>query len=110
VILLSPRITILLLASSGLRKGALPGLKKKHLKYIEKYGLYQITAYPKAKERYVTFCTPECATEINNYFDYRRSCGEVIDDESPVIRDTFDPRNLDKVKNPIPITEDGIKF
>jgi integrase len=105
-----PRVTILLLASSGLRRGALPGLRKKHLTYIKKYGLYQITTYPKAKERYVTFCTPECATEIKNYFDYRRSCGEVIDDESPVIRDAFDRHNLDKVRNPKPVSNDGFKF
>jgi integrase len=63
------RVMILLLASSGMMRGALSGLRRKHLKYIGKYGLYQITTYPKAKERYITFCTPECATAINNYFD-----------------------------------------
>jgi integrase len=59
------RVTILLFASSGMRKGALLSLKKKHLNYIEKYGLYQITVYPKTKEQYITLCTPECASEIN---------------------------------------------
>jgi integrase len=103
-------VTILLLASSGMRRGALPGLKSKHLTYIEKYGLYRITTYPKAKERYVTFCTPECATAIDKYFDYRRGCGEVIGDESPVIRDTFDRRNKDKAINPKPVSNDGFKF
>jgi integrase len=63
---------ILLLASSGMRRGALSGLRRKHLKYIEKYGLCQITTYHKAKEKYITSCTPECAAAINNYFDYRR--------------------------------------
>lgn len=104
------KVVILLLASSGMRRGALPGLRKKHLTYIEKYRLYQITTYPKAKERYITFCTPECAVEINNYFDYRRSCGEVIHDESPVIRNAFDHRNPDKVRNPKPVSNDGFKF
>jgi hypothetical protein len=79
------RVMILLLASSGMMRVALSGLRRKHLKYIEKYWLYQITTYPKAKES----CTPECATAINNYFDYRRRCGETINDESPVIRDAF---------------------
>jgi hypothetical protein len=69
-----------------------------------------LTTYPKAKETYITFCTPECATKINNYFDYRRSCGEVIDDESPVIRDAFDRHNKDKARNPEPVSNDGFKF
>ena len=103
-------VMILLLASSGMRRGALSGLRRKHLKYIEKYGLYQITTYPKAKEKYITFCTPECATAINNYFDYRRRCGETINDESPVIRDAFNRHNLDKVRNPQPVSNDGLKF
>jgi integrase len=101
-------VMILLLASSGMRRGALSGLRRKHLKYIEKYGLYQITTYPKAK--YITFCTPECATAINNYFDYRRRCGETINDESPVIRDAFNRHNLDKIRNPQPVSNDGLKF
>ena len=101
---------ILLLASSGMRRGALSGLRRKHLKYIEKSGLYQITTYPKAKEKYITFCTPECATAINNYFDYRRRCGEIINDESPVIRDAFNRHNLDKIRNPQPVSNDGLKF
>ena len=104
------RVTILLLASSGMRIGALPGLKMKHLTYIERYRLYQIVTYPKTKERYVTFCTPECAAEINNYLDYRRSCGEVIDDESPVIRNVFDRDNPDKAKNPESVSRDSFKI
>lgn len=103
-------VMILLLASSGMRRGALSGLKRKHFRYIEKYGLYQITTYPKAKEKYITFCTPECATAINNYFDYRRRCGETISDESPVIRDAFNRHNLDKVRNPQPVSNNGLKF
>jgi integrase len=104
------RVMILLLASSGMRRGALLTLRKKHLTYIEKYRLYKITVYPKAKERYITFCTPECASEINSYFDYRTSCGEVINDDSPVIRDAFDRHNKTKAKCPKPVSDKGFKF
>ncbi|HYA82839.1 MAG TPA: site-specific integrase, partial [Candidatus Bathyarchaeia archaeon] len=104
------RVMILLLASSGMRRGALLTLRKKHLTYIEKYRLYKITVYPKAKERYVTFCMPECASEINSYFDYRTSCDEVINDDSPVIRYAFDRRNKAEAKCPKPVSDKGFKF
>ncbi len=84
------RVLVLLLASSGIRIGALADLKKKHLTYIEKYGIYQITIYPKANQRYITFCTPECVAAIKHYFDYRTRCGEILNDESPLIRKDFD--------------------
>ena len=55
------KIIISLLSSSGLRYGALPNLKLKHLEKSEKYQLYQITAYGKSKKySYKTFCSPEC--------------------------------------------------
>jgi integrase len=104
------RILILLLASSGLRIGAVSGLRCKHLKYIEKYGIYQITIYPKAKERYVTYCTPECAAEIKNYFEYRQRCGEVINEESSVIREDFDGEDIQQVKNPRAASTVALKF
>ena len=51
------KIVISLLSSSGLRYGAIPSLKLKHLEKIEKYQLYQITAYGKSKKySYKTFC------------------------------------------------------
>jgi integrase len=104
------RILILLLASSGLRIGAVSGLRYKHLKYIEKYGIYQITIYPKAKERYVTYCTAECTAEIENYFGYRQRCGEVINEQSPLIREDFDGKDIQQVKNPKAASTVALKF
>ena len=104
------RILILLLASSGLRIGAVSGLRYKHLRYIEKYGIYQITIYPKAKERYVTFCTPECTAEIKSYFGYRQRCGEVLDEQSPIIREDFDGEDIQQVKNPTAAGTIALKF
>jgi integrase len=101
---------VLLLASSGMRIGGIPDLRMKHVDYIEKHKLYQITVYPKStKKKYVTFCTPEAATMLNSYFDFRRNCGENIIKESPVIRDDFDRNDVDKAKNAQPTTVIAIK-
>ena len=56
---LRERCMILLMASAGLRRGALPGLRLKDLTRIDKYDLYKITVYKKEQEQYTTFCTPE---------------------------------------------------
>lgn len=85
------RVMILLLASTGMRIGALPGLKLKHLKETQ-YSVYQITIYEGTSNEYVTFCTPECARAIREYFEFRTRCGEKLTSDSPVIREQF-PRN-----------------
>ena len=54
------KVAILLMASAGLRVGALPSLKIRSLERIDKYQLYKITVYENADEEYFTFCTPEC--------------------------------------------------
>ena len=67
---------VLLMASTGMRVGALPWLKLKHLKRHDledgKY-VYRIKVYATSKKaRYFTFCTPECANAIDNYLSYRK--------------------------------------
>lgn len=59
------RTTILLMSSAGIRVGALPLLRIRNLEKIEQYGLYKITVYEGEDEEYTTFCTPECAKEID---------------------------------------------
>ena len=48
------KVILLLMASSGMRIGAIPDLKLKHLSGNK------ITVYENTKEEYYTFCTPEC--------------------------------------------------
>lgn len=103
---LRTRVLILLLASSGIRLGAVVGLKWKHLTYLEKHDIYQIVIYPKANQRYITFCTPECVVAINNYLDYRRKCGEVITKETPLLRMDFAPGD----KRVRAVTVDALKM
>ena len=99
------KIVISLLSSSGLRYGAIPSLKLKHLEKIEKYQLYQITAYGKSKKySYKTFCTPECTALIDSYLSYRKKQGEQLNDNSPLIREQFSTIDKLKVNNPKHLT------
>jgi integrase len=85
------RTTILLMASTGIRVGALPSLKIRNIEKIEKYGLYKITVYENEDEEYITYCTPECARAIDSYLEYRQRHGErPLKENAPLIREEFD--------------------
>jgi integrase len=94
------KVVALLLASTGMRIGAIPTIKIRNLKKIEEYSLYQVTVYEKAKEQYTTFCTPKCAKSIDSYLEYRRRYGETNTPNSPLIRDEFDRNDILHIKHP----------
>ena len=81
------RVVILLLASTGIRIGAIPSLK------IRTVDDMKITVYENAKEEYFTFMTPECKQAIDSYLDMRSRYGEKLTDDSPLIREQFDIRD-----------------
>jgi integrase len=85
---------ILLMCSAGLRRGAIPKLRIKDLKKIEKYGLYRILIYKNESESYNTFCTPECTKILEQYFEWRAMQGETLTDTTPVIRKEFNSLNV----------------
>jgi integrase len=88
----SPRTKaiVLTMLSTGMRVGALPGLRMKHLQKIEDKKLYKVQVYADSKrDRYRTFCTPECAAAIDAYLSSREIAGEVIKPDSPVFRTQF---------------------
>lgn len=77
------KATVLLMASTGMRVGALPEIKLKHLKKwnIEntKNHIYQITVYASSiKSKYTTFTTPEAAKAIDEYLEYRSRNGDRV--------------------------------
>src|SRR4029079_678517 len=74
------KTAFLVLASTGIRIGALQLIKIGDLERID--SLYKIIIYRGDTEEYFTFCTPECASEIDSYLDYRKRRGETITDES----------------------------
>jgi integrase len=91
----------LIFSSTGIRLGALPSLKLKHLKLISHshFKIYQFTIYEGSKEEYITFCTPECTKAIDSYLSYRERSGEKLQPNSPLIREQFDRYDIIKVKH-----------
>jgi integrase len=89
------RAIILLMASAGLRVGAIPTLRYRDLEPIDKYDIYKVTAYAKTRQRHFSFCTPEARHELDNYLDHRRRWGERIQDDSPVFRTDWNPAAVD---------------
>lgn len=102
------KAAILLLASSGMRIGALPDLKVGNLHPIEKYGIYKIVVYEGYDEEYFTFCTPEAKNALDTYLEYRRKVGnEKITPMSPLFRRDFDPAKFESIK---PATSVGLRY
>jgi integrase len=70
------KVIVLLMASTGMRVGALPELKLKHLKRYkidDNAHIYQIHVYATSRKySYKAYCTPECAQAIDKYFEYRK--------------------------------------
>ena len=86
---LRDRCIILLMASSGIRVGAIPALTIKSLKKLDE-GLGLLTVYGDSKKsRYVTLVTPECISTIDKYLEYRIKQGEKLNEKSPLIRDKY---------------------
>ena len=115
------KVAVLLMASTGMRVGALQDIKLKHLKRVnvDNQGthVYQVTVYANfPKDKYTTFCTPECAKIIDNYFELRKRYGENIKQdvksgnwlppETPLLIKTF---NKEKYQTrPIKIQSDSL--
>ena len=85
------RCLILLMASTGMRVGAIKSLKLKHitrLQHDSNIGLVSI--YPESKDhRYNALMTSECMASMDEYIEYRRKQHEKITEESYIIRDKF---------------------
>ena len=89
---------ILLMASTGMRIGAVTELKLKHLKEINKEKIYKITVYEKSKDEYYTFCSLECDSIIKSYLDFRKKSGEILEKESYLIREQFDINDFEQIR------------
>ena len=87
------RVMVLLLASTGMRRGALSELRYGDIKWIEDFQIYEITVYRGFRQEYRTFCSMECAFSLNSYLDFRRRHGETITEDSYLMRKQFDKRN-----------------
>jgi hypothetical protein len=101
----------LVFISSGIREGAIEGLKVRDYTRIDKQGqkidyrsrdgignkatsassIGRLVVYNEDPERYVTFTTSEACEAIDKYLEFRAEHGEMITDDSPLFRDKFDP-------------------
>lgn len=86
------------MASSGMRQGAIHTLKIGHLEPIS--NLYKLTVYKNSKEEYMTFCSPECRSAIDEYLEYMKRYGKKIKPESPLIREQLNKNNEKKCASP----------
>jgi integrase len=93
------RVMFLLLLT-GMRIGALPDLRVRHLKKWREYGIYQITVYEGTTSEYTALTTPEIAQAIDDYLEYRKRCGEDLTSDAPLVREQFalkdanDPKSM----------------
>lgn len=104
------KAVVLLMASTGMRVGALPDLKIKHLKKWAINGsspIYQITVYANSpKDRYYTFCTPEAARALDDYLVLRKRYGDdaISDPNAFLFIHTFDKSDPSPIINKRPIS------
>src|ERR687886_513243 len=106
---LRDRCIILLMASTGMRVGAIKSLKLKHLTRLQhESNIGLVSIYAESKDhRYNALMTPECLAAIDAYVDYRRKQHEKITDESYIIRDKYATFSK-KTNRPNPIAERNI--
>jgi integrase len=78
---------VLLMASSGVRIGAICDIRIKHLSKIE--NSYSIMIYPGEKEEDYIFTTPEATKSIDDYLEERKKDGEYLDENSPLFRNVY---------------------
>ena len=105
---LRDKCIILIMCSAGLRRGAVPHLRIRDLEKIDKYGLYRINVYKKEQEQYTTFCTPECASYIEQYLDRRKRLGEQLMPNSPLFRLEYD--TVTQVNRPKAVSQWVVSF
>jgi integrase len=94
------KVIVLLMATAGLRAGAIPELKIKDLKMVE--NTFLIIVYAGTTSQYPTFCSAKCADAIREYLAERRRKGEQLDGESRLIAGDVAPElqvNMDTIRN-----------
>jgi site-specific recombinase XerD len=108
------KVVVLLLATAGMRIGAIPGLKIKHVKPVHinsELVACRITVYAGTKDEYFTYCTSECYRAIQKYIEYRKRNHEKVNEDSYVIRDKINtevPTKVSKVLQGKGLTYNGL--
>lgn len=85
---LREKVIIHCLLSTGMRVGGLAEIRYKDMTWIPEYNLYKFKVYADSEDtddRYITFCTPECASIIDKYLEWRELRGDKIKPNSPLV-------------------------
>jgi integrase len=107
------RAVILLMASTGMRIGALPLLRIGDLSKISFQGseVYKVQVYARTRDKFICFTTPEAARRgIDEYLDYRARSGETLKDEAPLIREQFNIDDSIRIQYPRFVTLKAIEY
>jgi integrase len=109
---LRSKAVILLLVSSGVRIGALHTMQIGDLTELnfQNSKLYKVQVYARTRDKYITFCTPECYNAIQEYLvNVRRRYGEdPLKDKSPLFRRHFNKQDPFTINIPKFMSESSI--
>lgn len=108
---LRTKAMILLMASTGMRIGALHSLQIGDLTpvTIGNCQLYKVQVYARTRDRYFTFCTPECYNAIEEYLNFRKRSGEDLSkNKSPLFRKHFNKDDPFTINIPEFLTQGAI--
>jgi len=103
------------MASSGIRLGAWDYLRWRNISPIIKDGKIiaaKITVYVEEDEEYFSFISNEAYEALNDWMDYRKQCGELINENSWVMRNLWDvttPKGKGIVTVPKKLKSTGVK-
>ncbi len=108
------KLAALLMLSSGIRLGAFDFLSWRDIEKLEKNGQVmaaKVRVYAGTPDEYSSFTTPEAYRALEEYIRFRRSHGEKVTPDSPVLRDLFHPDKLGKGEPHIPkrLKSTGVK-
>ncbi len=100
---LRTKAMILLMASTGVRIGALHSMQIGDLTPAtwSNHNLYRVQVYARTGDKYYTFCTPECYDAIQEYLNYRKRCREELKDKSPLFRKHFNKHDPFTINVPL---------
>jgi hypothetical protein len=84
-------------------------LKWLDLEHEEGSWIARVTVYAGETEQYPSFWSVEAVDNWRVYLDSRVRYGELLDDDSPAVRDKWDASSRDGARSPIIVTEKAIE-
>ena len=107
---LRTKAMILLMASSGVRIGALRTMQIGDLTPVKlaKANLFKVQVYARTRSKYFTFCTPEATKAIQEYLGYRKRCREEPKANAPLFRKHFNKQDPFTINAPRFLTQDAV--